>query len=152
MPVTHGLRFALLLALVILAACFFDVRVYLALAYPLYVIGLLLLVGVEVAGTTRMGATRWLDIGPMSLQPSEIMKIAIVLALARYYHNLDPRRAGTFLALIPPLIMIAAPVALDTTVLRSPAPSHRIASPVPRATVRRSSEPSRSPVPRHRAP
>ena len=58
---------------------------------------LLLLVGVEFFGETRMGATRWLDLGPVSLQPSEIMKIGIVLALARYYHQLDPRRSGTVL-------------------------------------------------------
>jgi rod shape determining protein RodA len=73
---------------------------------------MLLLVGVEVIGETRMGATRWLSIGPMSLQPSEFMKIGIGLALARYYHQLDPRKSGTVLWAIPAFLMIAAPVAL----------------------------------------
>jgi rod shape determining protein RodA len=59
-----------------------------------------------------MGATRWIDLGFTSLQPSEIMKIGIVLALARYYHNIDPRNAGSLLWSIPPLLMIAAPVGL----------------------------------------
>jgi rod shape determining protein RodA len=59
-----------------------------------------------------MGATRWLDIGPLSLQPSELMKIGIVLALARYYHQLDPRKTGTVLWIVPPLLMIGLPVAL----------------------------------------
>jgi rod shape determining protein RodA len=112
MPLTHGLRFAFLLAIMMLAAMFMDARVWLAVAYPLYAAALLLLVAVEVVGETRMGATRWLSLGPMSLQPSEIMKIGIVLALARYYHQLDPRRTGTVLWVIPPFVMIAAPAAL----------------------------------------
>ncbi|MBL8543595.1 MAG: rod shape-determining protein RodA [Hyphomonadaceae bacterium] len=112
MPLTHGLRFAGMMAIVLVAAAFLDARFWLAIAYPLYAMALLLLVGVEVAGETRMGATRWLDLGPLSLQPSEIMKIGIVLALARYYHQLDPRKTGTVLWVIPPFLMIVAPVAL----------------------------------------
>ncbi|QGZ95866.1 rod shape-determining protein RodA [Terricaulis silvestris] len=112
MPLTHGMRFAVLLSILLLSAMFLDTRFWLAIAYPLYAVGLLLLVGVEVAGATRMGATRWLDIGPLSLQPSEIMKIGIVLALARYYHQLDARRTGTVLWIVPPFLMIVAPIAL----------------------------------------
>jgi rod shape determining protein RodA len=76
MPLKHGIRFVVLLVMMILAAIFLDTRFWLAIAYPLYALSLLLLVGVEVAGATRMGATRWLEIGPLSLQPSEIMKVA----------------------------------------------------------------------------
>ncbi|MET0181312.1 MAG: rod shape-determining protein RodA [Caulobacterales bacterium] len=111
MPLTHGLRFAVMLVILIVLALI-DIRVYLAIAYPLYGVAMLLLLAVEIAGETRMGATRWLSIGPMSIQPSEFMKIAIVLALARYYHQLDPRRAGSFIWMLPPLAMIAAPVGL----------------------------------------
>ncbi|HYD72312.1 MAG TPA: rod shape-determining protein RodA [Candidatus Binatia bacterium] len=112
MPLTHGIRFAVLLTVVIFAAMFLDSRFWLAIAYPLYAGALLLLVAVELFGETRMGATRWLDLGPVSLQPSEIMKIGIVLALARYYQDLDPRHSGTVLWIIPPFLMIVAPVAL----------------------------------------
>ena len=112
MPLTHGMRFAVMLSILLLSAMFLDTRFWLAISYPLYALALLLLVGVEVAGATRMGATRWLDIGPLSLQPSEIMKIGIVLALARYYHQLDARKTGTVLWMAPPFLMIAAPVAL----------------------------------------
>jgi rod shape determining protein RodA len=112
MPLTHGIRFAVLLVIVIAAASFLDTRFWLAIAYPLYAATLLLLLAVEVVGETRMGATRWLSIGPLSLQPSELMKVAIVLALARYYHQLDPRKTGTVLWTIPAFLMIAAPVAL----------------------------------------
>jgi len=112
MPLTHGIRFGIMLVLVVGAAMFLDARFWLAVAYPLYAVALILLVGVELFGETRMGAQRWLAIGPMSLQPSEFMKIGIVLALARYYQGLDPRRTGTVLWVIPPFLMLAAPVAL----------------------------------------
>jgi len=112
MPLTHGIRFVAMMSVIVLAAMFLDARFWLAIAYPLYALALLLLVGVELFGATRMGAQRWLDIGPMSLQPSELMKVGIVLALARYYHSLDPRKTGTVLWAIPPFLMIAAPVAL----------------------------------------
>ncbi len=117
MPLTHGIRFVVMLAIVVIAALILDTRFWLAVAYPLYAGAFLLLVAVELIGETRMGATRWLSIGPMSLQPSELMKIGIVLALARYYHQLDPRRSGTVLWVIPPFVMIALPVAL---VMRQP--------------------------------
>jgi rod shape determining protein RodA len=112
MPLTHGIRFAAMMTFVVLAAMLLDARFWLAIAYPLYGLALLLLVAVELVGATRMGAQRWLDIGPLSLQPSELMKIGIVLALARYYHQLDARRTGTVLWIVPPFLMIAAPVAL----------------------------------------
>lgn len=111
MPLTHGVRFGVMLA-VVLVLGMLDTRVYLAVAYPLYATALILLLGVEFFGETRMGATRWLSLGPVSLQPSEIMKVAIVLALARYYHQLDPRRSENLLWLLPPVAMIAAPVGL----------------------------------------
>jgi rod shape determining protein RodA len=112
MPMTHGLRFALLLAVMILMAMFLDARFWLAIAYPLYAGALLLLVAVAVIGETRLGATRWLSVGPVSLQPSELMKIGLLLALARYYHQLDPRRTGAVLWSVPPFMMIGAPAAL----------------------------------------
>ena len=112
MPLTQGIRFAVLMAIVIGAAVFLDARFWMAIAYPLYFGSLLLLLAVDLVGETRMGATRWLSIGGFSLQPSELMKIGIVLALARYYHQLDPRKTGTLLWTLPPLLMIGAPVAL----------------------------------------
>lgn len=112
MPLTHGIRFVAMMSFVVIAAMFLDARFWLAIAYPLYGVALLLLVGVELFGATRMGAQRWLDIGPLSLQPSELMKVGIVLALARYYHQLDARKTGTVLWIVPPFLMIVAPVAL----------------------------------------
>jgi len=114
MPLAHASRFGLILILTLVLAIV-DVRIWLAMAYPLYTVSLLLLVAVEVVGATRMGAQRWLDLGPVQLQPSEIMKIAIVLALARYYQGLlDSRRIKPdgLIALFVPLVMIGMPTAL----------------------------------------
>lgn len=89
-----------------------DIRFWRGTAYAFYLASLLLLVGVEVAGTVGMGAQRWIDFGPIRLQPSELMKIALVVALARYFHDLNPARIRSIFTIIPPLIMIALPAAL----------------------------------------
>jgi len=89
-----------------------DIRFWRGTAYAFYGVSLLLLIGVEVAGSVGMGAQRWIDIGPIRLQPSELMKIALVVALARFFHDLDPRRVRHVLTLFVPLLMIAVPAAL----------------------------------------
>ncbi len=89
-----------------------DIRFWRGTAYAFYGVALALLVGVEVAGSVGMGAQRWIDIGPLRLQPSELMKIALVVALARYFHDLNPHRIRHPLSLVIPLAMIAVPMAL----------------------------------------
>ncbi len=111
MPLQHASRFGIIMVLAI-GMAMLDPRVWLAIAYPLYGLALVLLVGVELFGITRMGAQRWLDVGPISLQPSEIMKVAIVLALARWYQGLDPRDADKWWSILPPALMIGAPTTL----------------------------------------
>jgi rod shape determining protein RodA len=81
----HLIRFALCFG-VMLALALVDLRVWFALAYPVYAAGFVLLLAVEAVGRTALGATRWLELGPISIQPSEIMKIGLVLSLARFYH------------------------------------------------------------------
>jgi rod shape determining protein RodA len=86
-------------------------RVYEALAWPFYGVSLLLLVLVLVMGTTAMGAKRWLDLGPMHFQPSELGKIATVLLLARLLDDpkVDLRRIRYWL---PPIVLTLVPFAL----------------------------------------
>jgi hypothetical protein len=74
--------------------------------------GLLLLVAVEAVGDVSLGAQRWLAIGPLRFQPSEIMKIGVVLALARYYHGLSADSARLSWKLLVPLALIGAPTLL----------------------------------------
>ena len=85
-------------------------KVWLTLAWPIYVVSMLLLVAVDVVGKIGMGAQRWLVIGPMQIQPSEIAKVAVILVLARYYHGLRKEEAAKFLYTLPPLVVILAPV------------------------------------------
>lgn len=86
-------------------------RVYDALAWPLYGVSLLLLVLVLVMGTSAMGARRWLDLGPLHFQPSELAKVATVLLLARRFdqEKLDLRR---FTQWFPALVIVLVPFAL----------------------------------------
>jgi rod shape determining protein RodA len=107
----HAMRFAgALMVLVVVAVI--PLKFWLTIAYPGYIATLGLLLLVPLIGDTNMGAKRWISLGGFQLQPSELMKVALVLALARYYHGLEFKRVSTFLGLIPPLAMIGAPVGL----------------------------------------
>jgi rod shape determining protein RodA len=89
-----------------------DLRVWFAIAYPIYALGFVLLVLVDVMGHHALGAQRWLQVGPITIQPSEIMKIGVVLALARFYHGISSERAQLSWWLLIPGALIMAPVAL----------------------------------------
>ena len=101
----------------LLVIALIDIRFWMRWAYVGYLGALALLFVVEVAGEIGMGAQRWVDLGFFQLQPSELMKVALVLALARYFHGLTHEETGRITYLLPPLLMIAAPALL---VLRQP--------------------------------
>ncbi|WP_197915572.1 rod shape-determining protein RodA [Thiosulfatihalobacter marinus] len=82
-----------------------------------YLVTILLLVLVEFMGSVGMGAQRWIDLGFMRLQPSELMKITLVMALAAYYDWLPARRTSHPLWVLIPVVLILLPTAL---VLRQP--------------------------------
>jgi rod shape determining protein RodA len=107
----QGIRFLFGLAILV-AVALVDIRVYLRYAYVIYGIAFMLLVFVDVAGEIGMGAQRWIDLKVIQLQPSEVMKIALVLALARYFHRLSADTIGNPLTLIVPIAMVFAPVGL----------------------------------------
>lgn len=107
----HAARFVLALA-AMLSVAVVPQRFWLGAAYPVYFAALGLLALVPLVGTEAMGARRWLGIGWAVLQPSEIMKVALILALARYFQWLPHAARSRPLALLPPLLAIAAPVAL----------------------------------------
>ncbi len=65
----------------------FSPQALMRLAVPLYIVGLILLIVVDTAGETSKGATRWLNLGFTRIQPSEIMKIAVPMMLAYYFHK-----------------------------------------------------------------
>ena len=82
------------------------------LAYVAYALTLLLLLMVELFGHNAMGATRWISLGFMKLQPAEPMKLTIILALARYFHSLSYQNIFRFRFLIPPIFMVLIPALL----------------------------------------
>ncbi|MBY0500778.1 MAG: rod shape-determining protein RodA [Alphaproteobacteria bacterium] len=101
--------------LIMLVFAFIDLRWWLHFSYVFYGISLLLLCGVEFLGFIGMGAQRWIDLYVIQLQPSELMKIALVMALARYFHSQLPPL--TFKKLLFPLFLVMVPVVL---LLRQP--------------------------------
>ena len=103
--------------MLMLAVAVTDIRIWLRYAYLLYFVVLALLVAVELIGIMGMGAQRWINLGVFQLQPSELMKIALVLVLARYFHGITLEEIGRPVYLIVPLLIVAAPVVL---VLRQP--------------------------------
>ena len=104
-------------AVVMLAIAFIPMRLMMKHAYVMYGLLLLVLVGVDLAGHIGMGAQRWLRVGMFNVQPSEFMKLALILALARYFHQLQPEDIRRFNFLLPPLLLIALPAIL---ILRQP--------------------------------
>lgn len=89
-----------------------DVRWWYKLAWPAYGAGFVLLLVVEIMGHVGMGAQRWIDLGFIKLQPSELMKLSIILILARYFHSatLEDMRRISFLVIPAGLVLV--PVAL----------------------------------------
>jgi rod shape determining protein RodA len=104
-------RFAVAVVIMIIVATV-DLRFWLRSAYLIYIAALLLLIAVEIRGAIGMGAQRWIDLGVIQLQPSEFMKIALVLALARYFSMLTVEEIGRPVRLIPPALFILLPAGL----------------------------------------
>ncbi|MEE2654939.1 MAG: rod shape-determining protein RodA [Pseudomonadota bacterium] len=110
------IRFGIGLLLIIMVAIT-DIRIWLRYAYPLYFLVLGLLIAVDVIGVVGGGAQRWINLGIIQLQPSEIMKITLVLALAKFFHSRSLEEIVRPTMLIIPLLLLVAPVLL---VLRQP--------------------------------
>jgi rod shape determining protein RodA len=94
-----------------------DLRFWLRYAYAIYGGALALLVAVEIAGDIGMGAQRWISLGVLNLQPSEVMKVALIIVLARYFHSLPESAEGRLRHLVWPALLALVPAAL---VLRQP--------------------------------
>jgi rod shape determining protein RodA len=108
---SQGLKFMVGL-LVLVAVATIDIRIWMNLAYPAYAVALALLALVVVIGHVGMGAQRWVNIGGFDLQPSELMKISLVLALARFLHGKSVEEVSKPQNLALALGMIAIPAVL----------------------------------------
>ena len=110
------IRFAIAFVPMVLVAII-DIRHWFRAAYWVYAVALVLVIAVDLRGFVGMGAQRWIDLGFIQLQPSEIMTIGLVLALARYFHGVPSENIGRLSRLIPPVFLIIIPAAL---VLKQP--------------------------------
>ncbi len=108
------MRFALGIV-VMLTIAMIDIRLWKLVSPLAYLVSFALLLYVELAGHVGMGAQRWINLGFMVLQPSEMMKISLVMLLAAYYAWLPPERVSRPLWMIPPIALILAPVFLVLT-------------------------------------
>jgi rod shape determining protein RodA len=109
--VPQMVRFGVGLAVMVVVALV-HIRFWRLMSPLIYAGSFALLVAVEFIGVTGMGAQRWIDVGPIQLQPSELMKVALVMALAAYYAWLPADRVSRPLWMLPPLALILAPTAL----------------------------------------
>lgn len=103
----------MLLGIIIsLMVCSLDYHILEDLSYWLYALLVLLLVAVLLVGKRSMGATRWLDLGFFTIQPSELMKIVIIVTLARFFDNFQSLGGLTVKETLIPLGLLAVPAAL----------------------------------------
>lgn len=108
---SHGIRFMvfLLMALVI---SYVPEDGFKFLSWPVYAVIALMLLGVEIVGQVGGGSQRWLPLGPIRIQPSELMKPAIVLVVARFYATLPRGMIRSWTAIWPLLLLMGIPAAL----------------------------------------
>ncbi|MGC6518067.1 MAG: rod shape-determining protein RodA [Candidatus Puniceispirillaceae bacterium] len=88
-----------------------PIRVIFQSSYVVYAGALIILLALQAIGFGQ-GATRWIAIGPLNFQPSEPAKLAVVLALARYFSERTPEQLNSFLTYIPAFLIVALPTAL----------------------------------------
>ena len=113
---SHLYRFFIFFFIFILFS-FFKIVFWYHLAYPFYFIILFLLIGVELFGITSSGSTRWINLGVINLQPSELMKVALIIFLARYYNKIPFDSVNNVKFIIIPALALFIPVSL---VLKQP--------------------------------
>ncbi len=107
----HLIRFSVFFGGVIVMSLIHP-RFWYAFAYPFYGLCVPMLVGVDIMGVIGMGAQRWINLGFIQIQPSELMKVALVLALARFYSHRTLEDTKQFSSLLVPVALIAVPVGL----------------------------------------
>jgi len=120
---SHILRFFIFFGLFFFVSLV-QIRFWHDQSYLIYIFFFLLLLGVKYFGLTSSGSQRWLDLYVMNLQPSELMKVGLILFLAKYYHRISIENINNMrylfipiIALIAPLILVATQPDLGTSIL-----------------------------------
>ena len=108
---SHILRFCIFFILFLLLS-FVQIRLWHSTSYLFYIIFFILLLGVKYFGLTVSGSQRWLNLPFMNLQPSELMKVGLILFLAKYYHRVSLENVNKVRFLFIPIVALIAPVLL----------------------------------------
>ncbi len=108
---SHILRFFVFFLMFFILS-FVQIRFWHSTSYLIYVAFLILLIGVKYFGLTSSGSQRWLNFYFMNLQPSELMKIGLILFLAKYYHRIPIESVNRLKFLFTPIFVLIFPVLL----------------------------------------
>ena len=111
---SHILRFFVFFGLFFLVSLI-QIRFWHDQSYLIYILFFLLLLGVKYFGLTSSGSKRWLDLYFMNLQPSELMKVGVILFLAKFYHRVTVENMNSIRYLFTPIIALVAPLLLVAT-------------------------------------
>ena len=111
---SHILRFFIFFGLFFLVSLI-QIRFWHDQSFLIYIIFFILLLGVKYFGLTSSGSKRWLDLYFMNLQPSELMKVGLILFLAKYYHRVSIENMNSLRYLFLPIIALLAPILLVAT-------------------------------------
>ena len=111
---SHIIRFCVFFTMFLILS-FFQIRFWYSTSTLFYLIVLLLLLGVKYFGLTSSGSQRWLNLYFMNLQPSELMKVALILFLSKYYHRISTTDVNRVKHLFLPIVVLVAPVLLVVT-------------------------------------
>ena len=110
----HALRFVIFFILMIFIS-FFNIKLWHSIAYMVYLVTLILLFWASLYGITASGSQRWINLYFINLQPSELMKIAIILCFAKYYHRAQIQSQNKLTNIIVPIVVLIIPIFLVIT-------------------------------------
>ena len=107
----HTLRFCIFFTMMIIIS-FINIRIWHNLSYIFYFVTLLLLVWASFYGITASGSQRWINLYFINLQPSELMKVAIIACFAKYYHRAQIQNVSKITNILVPIIVLILPTFL----------------------------------------
>jgi len=108
---SHIIRFIIFFIMMIFIS-FINIKTWHAFGYLFYITVLGLLIWASLFGITAQGSQRWIDLYFINLQPSELMKIAIIICFAKYYHRIQLTNVNKFKNIIIPILILFLPIAL----------------------------------------
>ena len=110
---SHIIRFVIFFTMMILIS-FVNIKTWHTFGYLFYLVVLTLLIWASLFGITASGSQRWINLYFINLQPSELMKIAIIICFAKYYHRIQPSNVNRIKNIAIPILILFIPIALVT--------------------------------------